>query len=215
MTDERSTGDVAERTRTAFERVARLVPGDPLLNPPATDAQLGAAEAHLGRPLPADVRTVYRLADGQVQWRHDDPRWAAGLVGGEPLLPLAGVLLHWDQWAGFDGETGLDEFASSTPEGFVHPRYALRGWVPLTHDGGGNHVGVDLDPDVRGTVGQVITFGRDDEQHQVLAPSLLSYLQQFGDLLEQGYGVPGEDDEPWSLRVPPRTSPHSLFRPEG
>ncbi|WP_380171677.1 SMI1/KNR4 family protein [Kineococcus sp. DHX-1] len=215
MTDEQTTGAVEVRTRAAFDRVVRLVPGDPLLNPAATDAQLDAAEAHLGQSLPADVRAVFRLADGQVQYHHDDPRWAAGLIGGEPLLPLASVLLHWDQWAGFDSETGFDEFASSTPEGFVRPKYSVRGWVPLTHDGGGNHVGVDLDPDVDGTVGQVITFGRDDEQHHVLAPSLLSYLEQLADLLEQGYGVPGDDEEPWSLRVPPRTSPHSLFRAQG
>lgn len=215
MTNESDSAGVVERMRAAFERVVRLVPGDPLLNPPATDAQLDAAQAHLGLSLPADVRALYRLADGQVQYRHDDPRWAAGLVAGEPLLPLTEALLQWDQWAGFEGETGLDEFASSTPEGFVQPKYSVRGWIPLTHDGGGNHVGVDLDPDVRGTVGQVITFGRDDDQHQVLAPSLLSYLDQLADLLEQGLGVPGDDDGPWSLRVPPRTSPHSLFRAEG
>lgn len=215
MTDESDSAGVVERTRAAFERVVRLVPGNPLLHPPATEAQLDAAEAHLGQRLPADVRAVYRIADGQAQYERPHLLWAAGVFNGEPMLPLAKLLLHWDQWAGFEGETGFDEFASSIPEGFVHPKYSVRGWIPLTHDGGGNHVGVDLDPDVRGTVGQVITFGRDDDQHQVLAPSLLSYLDQLADLLEQGLGVHGDDDGRWSLRVPPRTSPHSLFRAEG
>jgi cell wall assembly regulator SMI1 len=202
------------RVRTAFERVVRLLPGDPLLNPPATGERLAAAEEHLGQRLPDDVRALYRLADGQVQYEHPDLLQAAGLVGGEPFLPLARVLLHWDQWAGFESDISLDEFASSTPEGFVRPRYSVRGWIPLTHDGGGNHVGVDLDPDERGRVGQVITFGRDDEAHRVLAPSIGSYLEQLADLLDQGLAVPGDDDEPWSLRVPPGTSPHALFRAE-
>ncbi len=200
MTDESDSAGVVERTRAAFERVVRLVPGDPLLNPrPPTPS---STRRRPPRPsLPADVRALYRLADGQVQYRHDDPRWAAGLVAGEPLLPLAEALLQWDQWAGFEGETGLDEFASSTPEGFVQPKYSARGWIPLTHDGGGNHVGVDLDPDVRGTVGRSSPFGRDDDQHRCwLRPCSLPRPARR----PAGAGArrPGDDDGPWSLRVP-------------
>ncbi len=206
---------MAGRTRAAFERVVALVPGDPLLNPPATDAQLDAAERHLGRRLPPDVRALYGLHDGQVQPTAADPRWAAGLVGGAALLPLDGVLFHWDQWAGFEADSDLDEGAGSEPEGFVRTKYSLRGWVPLTHDGGGNHVGVDLDPDVRGTAGQVMVFGRDDEHHRVLAPSLLSYLEQLADLLERGHGAPGDDGVGWSLRAADGVGPHALFRPGG
>ncbi|PRY13553.1 SMI1/KNR4 family protein [Kineococcus rhizosphaerae] len=205
--------DTADRTRAALERVVASVPGDPLLRPPATVDQLDAAQEHLGRPLPADVRALYLLHDGQVQHRHDDPRWAAGLLGGEPLLPLQDVLFHWDQWAGFEDETGLDEGVSSEPEGFARAKYSLRGWIPLTHDGGGNHVGIDLDPDVRGTVGQVLLFGRDDEWHRVLAPSLRSYLEQLADLLDRGHGQP--DGEGWSLSAPDGAAPHTLFRPRG
>jgi cell wall assembly regulator SMI1 len=207
--------DTAERTRVAVERVAALIPGDELLYPPATQAQLDAAEEHLGQRLPADVRALYRLHDGQVQHEPTDPRWAAGLVGGLPLLPLDQILFHWDQWDGFEDELDMDDEASSEPEGFVHAKYSLRGWVPLTHDGGGNHIGIDLDPDERGTIGQVILFGRDDDWHRVLAPSLVSYLEQLGDLVEQGHGEDGEDEAGWRLLTPNGMVPHTLFRPEG
>ena len=33
-------------------------------------------------------------------------------------------------------------------------------WLPFCSDDGGNFIGIDLDPDVNGTVGQVINFGK-------------------------------------------------------
>ncbi|WP_139195921.1 MULTISPECIES: SMI1/KNR4 family protein [unclassified Curtobacterium] len=191
----------AVRVQAALDRLVGLVPGDPLLRAPATERDLAVAEAHLGHRLPEDVRALYLLHDGQHPYSAQDPRFAAGLVVGQPFLPLTDVLAQWDQWDGFEAQEDMDEFASSTPQGFVQPKYAVRGWIPLTHDGGGNHVGVDLDPAAAGTVGQVITFGRDDDEHQVIAPSLLSYLEQAADLVAAGTIVPSdEQDEPgWAI----------------
>lgn len=52
-------------------------------------------------------------------------------------------------------------------------------WIPLTHDGGGNHIGLDFDPGALGTPGQVIRFGRDEDDKVLLAPSFSVFLDQL------------------------------------
>nr|WP_315595326.1 SMI1/KNR4 family protein [uncultured Cupriavidus sp.] len=47
--------------------------------------------------------------------------------------------------------------------------------IPLTTDGG-NHVGLDYDPDTNGTIGQVITFGRDEDTKRVIANSFEHFV---------------------------------------
>lgn len=72
------------------------------------------------------------------------------------------------------------------PEGAVDPAYINSRWIPLTHDGSGNHIGLDFDPWPGGRVGQVILFGRDEEIKAVLAESLGRFLEWVAGLLESG-----------------------------
>lgn len=71
---------------------------------------------------------------------------------------------------------------------WVHP-----GWLPLTDDGGGNHVCVDLDPAPGGAVGQVIVVLADHPRRSVLAPSWTDFLEGLVDALEGGRLVATED----------------------
>jgi hypothetical protein len=51
------------------------------------------------------------------------------------------------------------------------------GWIPLLSDWEGNHIGVDLEPGPSGKVGQVINFGRDEEEKYVLFPSVVDLVE--------------------------------------
>ena len=64
--------------------------------------------------------------------------------------------------------------------------YASPGWIPFASDSGGNCLGIDLDPGPTGTRGQVINFGRDEDEKFVLAPSMNEFLEWFADQLESG-----------------------------
>ena len=65
---------------------------------------------------------------------------------------------------------------TSTPEGAIRKQYFHLKWVPVLSDYGGNYIGVDLDPGETGTKGQVIVFGRDEEDMFVLANSWGEFL---------------------------------------
>jgi cell wall assembly regulator SMI1 len=87
--------------------------------------------------------------------------------------------------AGFGGNR-YEIPGGAWPEGAVDPAYINPRWIPLTHDGSGNHIGLDFDPWPRGRVGQVILFGRDEDVKAVLAESLGKFLEWIADLLESG-----------------------------
>lgn len=145
--------------------------------------QLDEAEALLGRKLPTELRELYLLADGQTD---DGP----GLFFGLPFIPLDRLTSErksWDEVADQGRDDGISsEFLSSDPAGAIQLRYAHRGWLPVSHDWGGNHIGVDIEPGPSGTLGQVINFGRDEDAMYVMANSLSAFLGWLADSLAAG-----------------------------
>lgn len=159
-----------------------LTPDRYILNPPATDTQLDAFERLIGLKLPRAYRQLYRWHDGE-----NDDRW--GHIYGLPLLPLQQAGAQWTSWAKVLNYFGGNRYpvpGGAWPEGAVDPAYINPRWIPLTHDGSGNHIGVDFDPWPDGRVGQVIVFGRDEDVKIVLAESLGKFLGWIADLLESG-----------------------------
>lgn len=68
---------------------------------------------------------------------------------------------------------------TSTPENTIKKKYSNHKWIPIFSDHGGNYIGIDLDPDVQGKKGQIINFGRDEEDKFVIADD----LEQFFDFI--------------------------------
>lgn len=140
------------------------------LRPGASEHEIDQLELHLGATLPAPFRQLFMLHDGQDGF---------GLVYGQKLLSIQDIRKQWDAWRSIDeSDMNADcaEFMSSVPEGSIKPMYCNRAWIPLTHDGGGNHIGFDLDPGERGTSGQIIVFGRDEDAKILLSSSLSEFL---------------------------------------
>ena len=151
-------------------------------NPPATDAEIAAFEHLVGFEMPQSYRQLYRWHDGE-----NDDRW--GHFYGLPLLPLRAAGAEWKAWARALADFGGNRYAvpgGAWPPGAVDPAYINPRWIPVTHDGSGNHIGLDFDPWPGGRVGQVILFGRDEDVKAVLAESLGRFLEWIADLLESG-----------------------------
>ncbi|MFZ6645044.1 SMI1/KNR4 family protein [Undibacterium sp. TJN25] len=52
----------------------------------------------------------------------------------------------------------------------------IQKWIPFSDDYGGNHLGIDFDPDENGTIGLVIIFGRDEDEKFLVASSFAEFL---------------------------------------
>jgi cell wall assembly regulator SMI1 len=138
----------------------------------ATTESLEALERHIGISLPDSVKSFLLIHDGQKGF---------GLIQGEGLLSVDGIRKQWDMWRSIDEEEmNIDcaDFMASEPAGHIRPMYTNRLWIPLTSDGGGNHIGLDYDPDSLGTIGQVIAFGRDEDTKRLLANDFVTFVMQ-------------------------------------
>jgi cell wall assembly regulator SMI1 len=156
------------------ELLADLAPG-------CSEAALAETEAHVGAVLPNDLKELYRRHDGQ---RTD---YYPGIFYGMQFLSLERVRRRWSGWkdvieSGFDD---IGDYVSARP-GAVKEVYASLGWIPFGIDSGGNCLGIDLDPGPTGTRGQVINFGRDENEKFVLAPSVSQFLAWLAQQLEAG-----------------------------
>ena len=151
------------------------------LAPGSSDAALAELEALVGFDLPEDFKDLYRWHDGQKT------NYRPGLFYGMEFLSLKEVGRRWRAWQDVI-RSGWDDIGAfvSAPPGAVQEAYANPGWIAFAIDRGGNCIGIDLDPGPAGTRGQVINFGRDEDEKFVLAPNLNGFLEWLAGQLEAG-----------------------------
>jgi cell wall assembly regulator SMI1 len=162
------THAVAGSKRGSLAQVAaRALAAGSVLRKGASEKTLTTVEKALGRSLPDAVRAFYRAHDG-----------ADGTVEGASLLPLAHVVRQWKIWNKLHADEAFgeeDDDRVVAGKG-VQSRWWIPAWIPITHDGSGNHHMLDLAPSKGGTVGQVISFRHDDGERVVVGNSLLGWL---------------------------------------
>lgn len=187
--------DIPELLARLDAWVAREVPlHHATLRPGVTDAALDAFEARQGVTLPPTLRALYRWHDG-------------GNLFGLEFLSLERLAADRGLYADVaaDHMTDLDEVVVSHPPGAIRPLYVTGDWLPFLHDGGGNHVALDLYPGPAGRVGQVITVGPDESDRYVLAPDLDTFLREYLRRLEAGRvtvrRLSGYATETWEVRL--------------
>lgn len=176
------------------------------MRPGASEAEIASLEAVIGQSLPDDVRALYALADGQTPFEFGKTPHYPGLFFGHPFNPIESVKRDWSQWQSIDRSINDDsEFESSFPPGAVKALVTNPGWIPLSDDAGGNHMGVDLDPGPHGNPGQWIVFGTDEQEKVRVASSLGALLSWIAGEIEQGHlvvqsGAAAGESGPWLWR---------------
>jgi cell wall assembly regulator SMI1 len=140
----------------------------------ATDEEIKKVEEIMGFRLPKELAELYKCNNGNIN-SHDAR--LLGAILGLHFISLEELVKNWKQWCKILDDDELNSYAISTPKKAIKLLYAHKYWIPFAADGGGNHIGIDLDPDVNGCVGQVINFGRDDDKKYVLANNLGEFLE--------------------------------------
>jgi cell wall assembly regulator SMI1 len=177
------------------------------LAPPADDAAIARVERATGASLPADVRAVWKINDGQKQ-----TMTATRLVPGTVCLPTLSflstelVVTIWQEWEGLRASADVAELSSacrSIVPGLVQPLYTHAAWIPLWSDPTRpDYIGLDFTPGEKGTPGQIINFGRNEDEHYVCAKSFAELLEILVEEVESGKWQPsqmgyGDGSIPW------------------
>lgn len=157
----------------------------------ATKEQIKELEQFVDTELPEDFKASHLIFNGTYEE-------GLGLIDGCELLSIERIKEEWQSWKElFDGgdfqdENGhdfqTDADSKISPFFWWNPK-----WIPITHDGGGNHYCIDLDPTAQGNRGQIITFWHDAPEREVIAPSFKDWLQSFLENLESGKLVYSEE----------------------
>jgi cell wall assembly regulator SMI1 len=157
-----------------------------VLNPGATQADIDRLEQRLKVHLPDDYKAFLRLCNGQ---QTDE---GPGFYDGE-LLSTDNVYDQWKVWNDLLTAKTFEGIHSKPARGIRNDWWNAK-WIPFTHDGGGNHRCLDLDPAPRGTHGQVINMDHDSPERAVLYPSFTAWLEHIADGLESGDIVFDQED---------------------
>lgn len=147
------------------------------LQAPASLEAIQSAQQWFGQELPAEIQQAYQVANGQ---RPSLP----GVLFGLQWLSLEAAEQEYRVWQGITAE---DSNLESRPAGTIQPVNFSPAWFPFAVDGGGNGLAVDLAPASLGTVGQVITYGPDEQTRLVVAPSLDAFFSWATSEIETGH----------------------------
>ncbi|MFI5531334.1 SMI1/KNR4 family protein [Kitasatospora sp. NPDC051853] len=171
-------GDPAEavaRMRSLLRLHAERTGERPRLPAGLTEEELATVERRLDRKLPADLRAMYREADG------DDGAMA---FAGCAWLCVEDALAERNEdtsspkWLGWRDSWRWTVLEADPPD-TVRRASGYTGWLPFATALEGNFYAVDLEPDTDGHHGQVIEIGRDFRHRpRYVAPSVTEWLGQ-------------------------------------
>ncbi len=162
------------------------------LQPAASEAQIQMLEAALGMTLPSDLRAFLEIHNGGDDTGIFPSSDSFDMLGFSPLATEEIV----DAWRMLKELVDGGEFGDRTSDADpgIRSDWWCTSWIPIASNGGGDFQCVDLSPTDSGTAGQIIGAWHDDNERQLIAPSLADYLRMLADGLESGKYAYEEDD---------------------
>jgi cell wall assembly regulator SMI1 len=145
----------------------------------ASAKRIASLERLIEQPLPNDLRESYQLHDGTAG------TWL--LFYGE-VMPLDGIGRMWERYREWQ-KTGYGigpDWKTHAIQGPIKPIWWSTLRIPITDNGGGDPVMIDLDPAKGGRRGQVIAYNHEIGPKQVLARSFAGWLEKIANALEAG-----------------------------
>jgi len=143
------------------------------LAPGAGEDRIGSLERLIGCRLPEALKVIWRLNDGQRVTMLSNH-----IVKATPCLPTLSFLSTemvarvWSEWDALRRELpradleNLHRSTRSLVDGVVRPLYTSPLWIPLWADPTRpDYIGLDFDPGKAGRPGQLINFGRNEDDH--------------------------------------------------
>ncbi|MEC3906133.1 SMI1/KNR4 family protein [Tamlana sp. 2201CG12-4] len=155
------------------------------LNPPASKQNIEKLEHTIGAELPEEYINFLMIHNGQ----NSD---SEGLINVEELLSIERIIQEWKVWKELLDSGDFSGYESDPNKGIKNDWWNDK-WIPITHDGGGNHYCIDLDPALGGSSGQIIRMWHDSEERELIAHSFKEWITKYINDLEKGQYVYSED----------------------
>ncbi|OWB79735.1 hypothetical protein B5S32_g3970 [[Candida] boidinii] len=144
------------------------------LSPPATDEEIENLEEKLGVKLPDDFKNSLKCHNGQIGYQ--------STFKNNEYLSIDKIYHYRKLWKDIKSNGKIDGLTSKIydNEPISNEWYNIN-WIPITHDGAGNHYCLDLDPDLNknGKIGQIITMWHDSDSRSIVSYSFKEFFADF------------------------------------
>ena len=140
------------------------------INSPATDKEIKALEAKLKISFPEGLKSFYKIHNGQKAQTH-------GILPSGVLLSLEEIWKQYSIWSKLVNSGTFDNRTSEPETRIKNDWYNLKR-IPITHDGSGNRLCLDLDPSEEGIYGQIITMEHETPDRDIVAESLEKWIEK-------------------------------------
>ena len=155
------------------------------LNPPATDDEISELEKVLNVKLPDDYKACLKIHNGQDEN-------VGGIFDNSEFLSTQAVIAQHSIWKQLEESGQFDEFKSN-PELGIKNTWWNNHWIPFTHNGGGDHYCIDLDPTAEGKQGQIITMWHDMAERELVDTNFSVWFSNYVNDVLAGQYVYSED----------------------
>jgi cell wall assembly regulator SMI1 len=155
------------------------------LNPPATDDEILELENVLNHKLPEDYKACLKIHNGQ-----DED--FGGFFDNSEFLSTKAVIAQYSIWKQLLESGHFDDIKSS-PETGIKDTWWNNLWIPFTHNGGGDHYCIDLDPTSNGQHGQIITMWHDMPEREIESISFSEWFSNYVNNVIAGKYIYSED----------------------
>ncbi|MBH0057200.1 SMI1/KNR4 family protein [Pseudoalteromonas sp. SWXJZ94C] len=137
-----------------------------VIEPKNNDAIYAEFENETGFAFPAILKSFLTLHNG---------------VENTAFMSVQRILKEWRDWQSIYNEWTQEELFDTDNESNIKtvPMYVTPYWIPFFNLGGGNFIALDFAPNTKGTSGQVISFGADEQSAIYEAKTLSEFLKGF------------------------------------
>ncbi len=126
----------------------------------------------ISKKLPQDFIDLYTENDGQDES-------TSGIFNCEEFLSIERLISEWKIWKELHEGGDFEDFESEPNSNSIKKDWWNPLWIPITYDGSGNHICIDLDPTENGVKGQVIRMWHDDSERELISNSLTEWIKDY------------------------------------
>ncbi|MDE1207008.1 SMI1/KNR4 family protein [Tenacibaculum larymnensis] len=141
------------------------------LQPSVQPEEIKQLQQTIQTELPEDFIAFLSIHNGQN-------RNADGFIDAEELLSSDRIMDEWKIWYDLYQSGDFDD-SEAEPDEEIKNFWWNPKWIPITYDGSGNHLCIDMDPTENGTKGQIIRMWHDDSVREFIAPSFKVFFENY------------------------------------
>lgn len=167
-------------------------------NGSASQSDFDKLEKLLGYALPSDFSELYKINNGSLDpskekiarienlgsgiWEFDS--FDSEFFGFD-FFTIDEIIKNYEIDRALDNNPEYSRWSTSIIPNTIKKQHTNPKWISL-FGCQGDYIGIDLDPDIEGKVGQIINFGSRENHKFVIAENLKAFLEFLGNYIEDG-----------------------------